>query len=228
MLHYLILKSTIPFVYLLFLPYECIKALFAILIVLILSKKRKIYFCKIVKNIKNNILLILSTLLSILYTNRNYLKINNILEQLILFPYFLNFKLNKNLILSLNIYCIKLIIPNYIIKANLINTLNIITTSNLFLITKNEILLNYLNILIENNYNIKSKSQKLLLMTFLTSHEIIDKILIKFYCLYIGLRSKNYISLKSIIKNINYFTQNVAEQILEENYILMLTTWNRF
>nr|YP_009394744.1 hypothetical protein [Polysiphonia elongata]ARW63306.1 hypothetical protein [Polysiphonia elongata] len=228
MLYYLRLKSALPFIYLIFLPYKYIQALFTILIILILSKKRKIYFYKILKNIKNNVFFILCTLLSLLYTNYNYLSLSNILEQLVLFPYFLKFTLKKNFILSLDIYYIKFIIPNYTIKANLINTLNIITTSNLFLVTKNEILLNYLHIWMNNNSKIQHKSYKLLLMTFLTSYEIVEKILIKFYSLYIGLRSKNHISLKNIMNNINCFTQNLAEQIIEENYMLMLTIWNRF
>nr|YP_009394326.1 hypothetical protein [Leptosiphonia brodiei]ARW62888.1 hypothetical protein [Leptosiphonia brodiei] len=227
MFFYLNLKSIIPFIYLLLLPYQYIKSIIFILIFITLNKNRRIYLHTILKNVRNNIVFIIYLILGTLYTSNNYSNIEEILGRFLCIPYFLKYNVKKDFNFMLKIYYVSFKLPEYIIKSITINILHIILTTNLSVITTNEILLNSLKILINHQYQIKKNSYYLLLLTFLTSYEIIEKILLKFQNLYVGLKSKNYISLNNLLKYINYFLDSIAQQVVEESYLLMLTIWNR-
>lgn len=227
MCFHLNLKSIIPFIYLLLLPYQYAKSIIIILIFIILNKNRRIYFYTILKNVRNNIIFIIYLILGTLYTSNNYSKIKEVLRHFLCIPYFLKYNVKEHFNFMLKIHYVSFKVPEYIIKSITINILHIILTTNLSIITTNEILLSSLKILTNYQYKIKKNSYYLLVLTFLTSYEIIEKILLKFQNLYVGLKSKNHISLNNSLKYINYFLDSIAQQVVEESYLLMLTIWNR-
>nr|QVQ56732.1 hypothetical protein [Erythrocystis saccata] len=227
MLYYVSLKSVVPLIYLLLLPYKYLKSIVFIFIFILLNENSKIFFYKILKSLRNHIIFISYTILSILYTNSNYLNIDKTLKKNLLFPYFITNASQEKFICILKIYYIQFMMPTYIIKTIVINVLNIIITNNLFLITKSEILLNCLEILVNQKLKMRKKDYKLLLLNFLTSYEIIEKVLIKIYNLHLGIKAKNHLSSNNFIKYINYITQNITRQLIEESYITTLVLWNR-
>ncbi len=232
MLNYKVLNSIIPSVYLLLLPYKYKESLVFLIAFTVSNKNKKVFYCKIIKSIKRISMFYLCILISILYFDISYTKVNKVLTSNIITPYFISFDCIKKekILYSLNIYFIIFKVSGYIIKGIMINAIHLIITSNLFLFTKNEILLSNLNFLGQKKNPNKSKINHLkqFSLAILSSYEMFEIILNTFYSVYIGIKCKNNMSFKYSIAYLSYFFNSILSHITGEIYLSIVNLWIRY
>lgn len=230
--NYKLITSLTPSIYLIMLPYRYKESLFFLVLFTILNKNKKVFYYKILKNIKRISILYACIILGLVYFDHPDSKINKTVTNSVIFPYFLSFNCNmiKSITYKVSIYCIIFEISSYLIKGLMINAIHLIITSHLFLFTKNEVLLSSINLLNQkNNCNSKKISNlKQISLHILSSYEIFEVILNKFYYIYIGIKCKNNTSFKFYISYLNYLLNNIWGYITGEIYLSIVNLWIRY
>ena len=225
--NYRFLTSITPSIYLMMLPYKYKESLFILITFFLLNRRKRVLYCKMRKGLQSIRVLHMFLVLTFIYFDNPD---NKILTQYIICPYFLLFRYTKNGLYKLNIYYLTFKISNYLIKSIMINAIHLVITSNLFLFTRNEILLSNLNAL-DQKFNInnnKKHNSKQLSLNILSSYEILEVVLNKFYYIYIGIRCKNSASFKSYVSYLHYFLNNIFSCITVEIYLSIINLWTRY
>nr|YP_009396184.1 hypothetical protein [Melanothamnus harveyi]ARW65350.1 hypothetical protein [Melanothamnus harveyi] len=230
--NYKLITSLTPSIYLIMLPYRYKESLFFLVIFTILNKNKKVLYYKVLKNIKRISIFYACIILGLVYFDHPDSKINNILTNFVIFPYFLslNYNMVKTITCKLSIYCIVFEISSYLIKGLMINAIHLIITSHLFLFTKNEVLLSNINLLNQKSNLNRKKINNLrqISLHILSSYEMFEVILNKFYYIYIGIKCKNETSFKSYISYLNHFLNNIWGHITGEIYLSIVNLWTRY
>ena len=226
MSNYIFIKSFLPFIYLILIQYQYKESLVILLIFITTHKHNNIYIYKFIKNIQDNIIFYLLIFISIFYIDNSYYKVNVILKQSIFIPFLVKYS-RKKIIYLFIIYFINYKIPKYIAKVVILSIINLVLTNNLLFFTQNEILLNNVYILLKYNKKNHKKHYKIFLINLLMSYIMTEIILSTFYNLYVGLKSKNELSLKNNLESIRYCFSSIFKQILSNIYMLITTIWDR-
>lgn len=225
--NYRFLTSIGPSIYLIMLPYKYKESLLILITFMLLHKRKRVLYCKMRKGVHSiKILYIVLVIALIYFDNPDHKALTNYMS----FPYFLLINYKNNGSCNLKIYYLTFKISSYLIKSIMINAIHIVITNNLFLFTKNEILLNTLNSL-NQKFNIGKNNvsnSKKFSLNILSSYETLEVILNKFYYMYIGIKCKNSRSFKWYVSYLSYFLNNIFVCITGEIYISIINLWARY
>nr|YP_009399909.1 hypothetical protein [Tolypiocladia glomerulata]ARW69728.1 hypothetical protein [Tolypiocladia glomerulata] len=229
MLNYETIKSLSPFILLTILPYNYKITILIISILSLIKNNRKLYFLVLLKNLYQNTLFCLYTILLSNLNNEKYLNKVKMTEKVMYFPFFISLLSNKEYYWKLTIHCLIITTPEYVIMIAAIQCINLLITYTIIYISNNEkvfcIFLSFLYTPVKSKRHVIRNINSLSLYI---SYQIIEKLKLKILQIYVGISSKNnFLDIKTVIynkKNIPYF----INKILIDKEILVINIWNRY
>nr|YP_010619650.1 hypothetical protein orf264 [Tayloriella tenebrosa]WAX03663.1 hypothetical protein orf264 [Tayloriella tenebrosa] len=133
----------------------------------------------------------------------------------------------KKFICKFNVYYIIYIVPEYIKKMIVLNTLYIIIYNNISIFFKTETISKTLYIGYKYISNLQINLYNIMIINILISNQILEKTIEKIHSSYLGIKIKSKANKRELMKYIIFYNTRLFDKILKDQNNLNITLWTR-